>query len=368
MSKFNVLVVEDSAEVRHMLASAIISLGPDFKVTKVPSAEEGFMETRLQKFDLVISDVDLPGRSGLEMLQQVRSRQPNVKYILLSGIVDESKRQEISDAGVDAYFIKPVVIADFLDTIEHVLGLLSGKTVEIPTQPIKYPSQVGKVEEEPEEVPKQRVSDVLVNLRERLGAISVVMLSDRGRVLVQAGDLPDAAIESAVMPVLMGIFSGSQRVSHFLGYPNPNDLLMFGGTQYDLVMSHIGRSYALLIAKAGVIREGPVGRIGPIIRQAVDQLKLLLVDMGVKVHPEEAAASVPPFVLDIEPDQVELPKEMISPDLDIIFDTAEPSIPQAELDSFWDDAAESTAGAIAADSLSYDQASQLGLAPSEDEE
>ena len=56
-----------------MLKSGVETLGSDFSVVAVPSGEEAVLEIAMQRFDLLVTDVRLPGISGLEVLRRVRA-------------------------------------------------------------------------------------------------------------------------------------------------------------------------------------------------------------------------------------------------------------------------------------------------------
>jgi len=77
-------------------------------------------------------DYRLPGISGVELMQKVRQVHPDVKVILIAGKTDPRIRKEVPSRA-NAFFIKPVPIADFLDSVERHLGLV--KTI-LPPEPI----------------------------------------------------------------------------------------------------------------------------------------------------------------------------------------------------------------------------------------
>ncbi len=80
----NILIVDDDAEVREILAETLMELG--YAVAQAASGEEALpmLEAR-RDIDMVISDVRMPGMSGLEMVAAARLRRPELRVILISG-------------------------------------------------------------------------------------------------------------------------------------------------------------------------------------------------------------------------------------------------------------------------------------------
>ena len=189
--KYRVLIVDDQREVRRMLSAGVETLGPEFSVLAVPSGEEAVLELSLQKFDLLVTDVRLPGISGLEVLRRVRTSRPDLKIILITGILDPVIRRNVADAGADAFFLKPIEIADFLDAVERCLGLVNDK---MPASNLLLSA----------DTPEESISERLTGLRQELDAFSTILLDELGRVVAQAGELPDETTATeALFPALM---------------------------------------------------------------------------------------------------------------------------------------------------------------------
>jgi CheY-like chemotaxis protein len=358
MAKYRVLIVDDQREIRSMLSSGVETLDGDFSVITVPSGEEAVLEISMQNFDLLVTDVRLPGISGLEVLRQVRAKQPDLKVILITGLLDPVIRRNVADAGADAFFLKPVVLADFLDAVERCLGLVEDKMPE------------SSLLRETEDIPEDGVSVRLTKLRQNLDAFAAILFDERGRVVVQAGEMPDS--ESAVetlYPALMSGFSSGMKVSHFLGASRPESLTYFGGTKFALFFAPVSNAHALLVVVNAVQMDEQISHAVQDVYNALYDLQNILEHMGVSVRSEEprpATGPLEPFVEDDE-DIQEDPEE--APILDAIFENVGSGSGKTEdIDSFWDSVADEVSEDVAnADVLTYEQALQLGLTP-EDEE
>jgi CheY-like chemotaxis protein len=351
MEEYRILIVDDQREVREVLRSAIETLG-DFKVIDVPSGEEALLEISTETFDLLVADVRLPGISGLELLEKLRGRNPDMAVIIVTGTMDANVRRQVADAGAEFFFLKPIEPADFLDAVERSLGLVEAHPVE----------KVSLGEEKPTE----NVSEHLTGVRKELDAFSAVLLDERGRVLAQAGDLPDASMESALFPALMAAFSAGERVANLLRVSPPRDLMYFSGAKYDLFLAHVGESYALLIAVNPITLNDPVDRYVRIVYQSVDELMKILASMGVPlktdeqpVYQEAESTAEPAAEVDVD-----------DPLIESLFQMGESEdIDKQKVDSFWQTASlDLDEDVTNADALSYEQARQLGLTPKDEGE
>jgi DNA-binding NarL/FixJ family response regulator len=80
-----------------------------------------------REIDLVVCDLGLPGLGGREVFFVLRSVEPRVRFVTLSGYVDPSERAELAEAGVAGFLEKPCRVEDLLDVVARVLaGPLGG--------------------------------------------------------------------------------------------------------------------------------------------------------------------------------------------------------------------------------------------------
>ena len=104
-----------------MVTASIRTLSAEVDVLDVPSAEEALFISTSLPLDLVVLDFRLPGMSGLELVTRLRKRKPETPIILVTGVEDAGTRQLVAEAGVAAYFFKPIEIDTFLDAVRHCL-------------------------------------------------------------------------------------------------------------------------------------------------------------------------------------------------------------------------------------------------------
>jgi len=114
-----VLVVEDERKLRDVLASALQS--EHYEVVASGSGDEGFVRSQGEAFDLVVLDLMLPGRSGLEILQALRQRRIDTPVLLLTARDGVDDRVLGLDLGADDYLVKPFALPELLARIRALL-------------------------------------------------------------------------------------------------------------------------------------------------------------------------------------------------------------------------------------------------------
>lgn len=362
-----VLIVDDQMEITRVLKSSLLGLEKDLDIMTVPSGEEAILELTRGDLSLLVADIRLPGISGFELMEKFKSRNQELKVILISGVTDKKIRREVAQAGADAFFFKPIEIADFLDSVERLLGFVD--TI-LPTE---MEIEKEQIEEEEQSV---GMSEQINQLHKGLKAHSVFLLGDNGQVLVRAGVLPNPDVEASLISQLTSTFTSGVKISHFLSQSTPDTLLTFHGKEYDIFITHVGEAYALLITMPPQDPE-KTGRIAKATQITAKSVLKSLLSMGVLVG-ERQTGGLDPSVLEESPDAKETPTpaepeidfdSLSDPDMEDMFASLEETSPESnDVDSFWDDAegVDVQPTASSGDGLSFEEAMKLGLTPEED--
>ncbi|HFE64610.1 MAG TPA: response regulator [Caldithrix sp.] len=114
-----ILVVEDDIEYGKMLAEALRSF--DYKVFLSFSATGGLDTIRKKKIDIVLSDINMPGISGIDLAQRIREMYLDIALVMITGMHDLSLVKDALEAGVNDYLVKPVKIDELPVVIERNL-------------------------------------------------------------------------------------------------------------------------------------------------------------------------------------------------------------------------------------------------------
>ena len=114
-----VLIVEDERKLAQVVASALQA--EHYDVVVAPTGEDGFFRANAEVFDLVVLDLMLPGRSGLEILHTLRQRHIDTPVLILTARDGVDDRVLGLDLGADDYLVKPFALPELLARIRALL-------------------------------------------------------------------------------------------------------------------------------------------------------------------------------------------------------------------------------------------------------
>lgn len=408
-----VLIVDDAIELGRMLKDTLKTVYPEILVSLVPSAEEALLEASRLTIDLLVTDLRLPGMTGLELIRKIRVRQPNVKVILMTGVAQDDRMvQQRTEVNPDIFFRKPISAGDFLGAVEQLLSIGQGQGQPAVVSQVGETSQdivlreleallpgeavgpkgthkgktaplrkgTGGLSADPAQTPAEEgLSGVLSRLRGSLGAFSAMLLDESGHPVAQAGDLPDPDISGQILPSVMAALSAGAKISYLLGQVSTRSVQAYRGDLFDMMIAPVGQ-YSLLMA----LRPGRSSmRLALAFEEAINaqtELAEALDAMGLHVH--SAAEAGAPETLraesgDQQEDQAEeMPAEILETPLG-----QDPSLEKFEElfsrkqtgqlslqdpDSFWEQVETGEHSDLSQPGmLSFDQAQKLGLLPEE---
>ncbi len=126
--KIRVLAVDDDEDERELLKTLLE--GEGFEVALASNGFEAGLNFGMQRPDLVILDLRMPGMDGFGAIELLRSRDDtaNVPVIACSAMADEETRKKVVEAGFDAHIVKPYSPEELVGKILQLLGLDRGKT------------------------------------------------------------------------------------------------------------------------------------------------------------------------------------------------------------------------------------------------
>jgi DNA-binding response OmpR family regulator len=117
--QLRILVVEDEVKVARALREGLES--EKYDVAVAPTGEEGFFLVNAEEFDLVILDLMLPGRDGLQVLSTLRKRGLQTPVLILTARDAIEDRVQGLDKGADDYLVKPFAFPELLARVRALL-------------------------------------------------------------------------------------------------------------------------------------------------------------------------------------------------------------------------------------------------------
>jgi two-component system, chemotaxis family, chemotaxis protein CheY len=122
MSVATILAVDDSASMRQMVSFTLKGAG--YNVVEAVDGLDALNKAKAQAFDCVVTDVNMPNKDGISLIQDLRAL-PNYKFTPILMLTTESgmdKKQQGKDAGATGWIVKPFNPDQLLKTIKKVMG------------------------------------------------------------------------------------------------------------------------------------------------------------------------------------------------------------------------------------------------------
>jgi len=105
----HVLVVDDEAEIREMLLDCLESRG--YRAEALPDGRSALDWLADHETDMILLDLRMPGLSGIEVLEEIRVRRPEIPVVVLSGCADEELARSSLSKGAHDFLPKPIDLA-----------------------------------------------------------------------------------------------------------------------------------------------------------------------------------------------------------------------------------------------------------------
>jgi two-component system invasion response regulator UvrY len=115
------LIADDHSVVRKGLKQILLDAFPSAFVEEVIDAEDLFKKVMEEEWDVVITDISMPGRSGLEVLQQIRQSLPKLPVLVLSVHSEDQYAIRVLKAGASGYLTKSLAPEELVKAVNRVM-------------------------------------------------------------------------------------------------------------------------------------------------------------------------------------------------------------------------------------------------------
>ena len=119
---YQIFLVEDHPVMREAYAS-VLAAEPDFALCGAVATAEDALEALLggRACDLVVTDLRLPGMSGIDLVERLRAARPDLPVVVVSGHEEEMHARRAREAGAAEFLPKRALPTTFIDTIRTVV-------------------------------------------------------------------------------------------------------------------------------------------------------------------------------------------------------------------------------------------------------
>ena len=222
-AKGSILVIDDETEIRESLADLLRLEGYDTSTAK--TGDEGMRSIENGLFDLVLLDINLPDRNGLDMLQQIKRESPELGIIMITAYASTQMAFQASKQGADSYITKPwdndKLLLEVRNTVDKTR--LQQENVQLRRALKRYdlPNVVGRSEK------MHKVMDVITQVAASRATVLITGDSGTGKELiaktihatspradrpfvpVNTGSLPVDLLESTLFGHVKGAFTSA---------------------------------------------------------------------------------------------------------------------------------------------------------------
>jgi len=112
--KEKILIVDDAANVRRFLHLKLSKAG--YRCEEANSTEDIFLKLTRSPVDLVLLDINMPGKSGIDLLPKIKASYPNTSVIIVTAVTQRSVVIQCLKMGVDGYILKAFKNLDGITT------------------------------------------------------------------------------------------------------------------------------------------------------------------------------------------------------------------------------------------------------------
>ena len=189
----HVLVVDDDEKIRQLLMDTLSALG--YNTIGAPDGNEALSILKKRKVDLVIADIRMPTMNGIDLLKAIKSSQPNLPVLIITGYDFNYAMDQAMEAGADGFLAKPFRIGKIEELMTNVLGRRS----EVDEQKMEAPKKVLVAED------NEKLRRILVETLSSLDYLSFgVESGDKALEKLRTEDF-DLLITDVKMPRMDGI-------------------------------------------------------------------------------------------------------------------------------------------------------------------
>lgn len=244
--KGTILVVDDDMLVRKSVERILSGRGYD--VQTASSAEDAQQVLGRRFYDLVITDLEMPGEDGMALLAHIKRRMPDTGVVMLTGHGSKEVVIAALRRGVDDFLEKPYKPNELINVVEREVarsrrsappGMDAGLGIQL---------EVAQFDE---------IERMLAELRAEANARSVFVVQGNGSVIAAKGAVKDLNI-SALAALVAGDFAATAEIASLIGEERAFKLNYHEGTQYSVYSAQIVPGVFLLVIFSPDIKLGVV--------------------------------------------------------------------------------------------------------------
>jgi len=256
MENKQILIVDDEPKVAFFLGRSLKLADQECEVNTAKSGEEALEILNRTSVDLLITDLRMPGISGLDLIRWVRAASPETRTILITAYGNDEIKSEARHLDVYRYITKPFNVHQFTEVVQ---GALRDVAVSTPGFTVFSDETF------------EAIARRLETLRYDTGARCILLADRQGQLLVEVGET-EGVNSTLLLALLAGGFAASAELARQFGDGEAINLNFQEGTRYDIYSANVGENLFIALVYDRRIQKSRVGMVWLYVRRAIDEL------------------------------------------------------------------------------------------------
>lgn len=256
MASKHILIVDDEPKVGFFLGRSLKLTNKECEVSTARSGEEALEILKASPVDLLITDLRMPGISGLELIRWTKTTRPETQTILITAYGSDKLKAEAQRLKVYHYITKPFNVREFTDVVKKALQQMAV------TRP-GFAIFSGQAFEE--------ITEQLEELRNDIGARCIFLADAQGQRLAEVG-LTDGIDDTMLLTLLAGGLVTSAEVARQFNDGQSTNFNFQKGERYDIYSANVGENLVIAIIFDSRAQKSRVGMVWLYTRRAIQTL------------------------------------------------------------------------------------------------
>ena len=256
MASKHILIVDDEPKVGFFLGRSLKLTNKQCKVSAAQSGEEALEILKKSPVDLLITDLRMPGISGLELIRWAQAANPETQTILITAYGSDKVKAEAQRLKVYHYITKPFNVREFTTVVKKALKKMAV------TKP-GFAIFSGQAFEE--------ITERLEQLRNNIDARCIFLADAQGQCLTEVG-LTEGINSTMLLTLLAGgLVTSAEMARQFNDGESTNFNFQRGG-RYDIYSADVDKSLIIAIIFDSRAQKSRVGMVWLYTRRAIQKL------------------------------------------------------------------------------------------------
>lgn len=255
-----ILIVDDEESVAFFLAENLVEQEPGYQVETASSGEEALAKMTARPFDLVITDLRMPGINGLELIERARVHSPHTRLILMTGYGNPRVEAASYRLGACRYLAKPFSIQALITAVQEALA-----EVKTPGRDILI-----LADDQFDEIAR-----CLADLRFELGAQCILLADITGQMLAHVGTIEGVDLQ-VLISLVGGSFATAFELARHLEEEQALTLNYHEGKLLDIYSANVNEELFLVLLFDKRQQSSRIGMVWLYTRRTLQQLRALV--------------------------------------------------------------------------------------------